>query len=273
MMTYVLAADGTPLMPTFNIKKVRRLLKTGKAIIAGHRPGFTIRLLYEVQPANQEVEVTVDAGSAHIGVSAKSKKHEYVHRQYDLLKDEKQKHDDCRQQRRMRRNRLRYRKPRFDNRKKEKGTLAPSLANKRDRHIDIVKSLTKVLPVSRIVVEVGSFDTQYLEAIETGAPPPEGKDYQHGAMYEHDTRREAVFYRDNHTCQLCGKSAITEKNVILRMHHLGFWKNDHSDRMKNLIMLCTKCHSPKNHKKSGALYGWEPKVKNLSGAAFMNAVR
>ena len=46
MLTYVLAADGSPLMPTYNIKKVRRMLKDGRAVIAGHKPGFTIRLTY-----------------------------------------------------------------------------------------------------------------------------------------------------------------------------------------------------------------------------------
>ena len=46
MLTYVLAADGSPLMPTYNIKKVRRMLKDGRAVIAGHKPGFTIQLIY-----------------------------------------------------------------------------------------------------------------------------------------------------------------------------------------------------------------------------------
>ena len=46
MLTYVLAADGSPLMPTYNIKKVRHMLKDGRAVIAGHKPGFTIQLTY-----------------------------------------------------------------------------------------------------------------------------------------------------------------------------------------------------------------------------------
>ena len=29
MLTYVLSADGSPLMPTYNIKKVRQMLKKG----------------------------------------------------------------------------------------------------------------------------------------------------------------------------------------------------------------------------------------------------
>ena len=37
MLTYVLAADGSPLMPAYNIKKVRQMLKSGRAVIAGHK--------------------------------------------------------------------------------------------------------------------------------------------------------------------------------------------------------------------------------------------
>ena len=37
MLTYVLAADGSPLMPTYNIKKVRQMRKSGRAVIAGHK--------------------------------------------------------------------------------------------------------------------------------------------------------------------------------------------------------------------------------------------
>ena len=273
MLTYVLAEDGSQLMPTFNIKKVRKLLKSGRAVIAGHKPGLTIQLLYPVERNPQEIEACVDAGSRHIGLSIKSEKHEYVHCQYDLLDDEKERHDECRKYRRTRRNRKRYRKPRFDNRKRDKGWLAPSIENKMMRHADLIDLYRKVLPITSITVEVASFDTQLLEALESGKPLPEETDYQHGPMYGHDTRREAVFYRDQYTCKLCGKSPFANKGIILRMHHIGYWKDDHSDRMANLATLCTRCHSPRNHKKGGKLYGWEPEIRPLTGAAFMNTVR
>lgn len=96
MLTYVLAADGSPLMPTYNIKKVRQMLKGGRAVIAGHKPGFTIRLTYALPdqktPHTQKVELCEDTGYQHIGVSVKSAKHEFVHLQVDTLADEKQHH-------------------------------------------------------------------------------------------------------------------------------------------------------------------------------------
>lgn len=43
--------------------------------------------------------------------------------------------------------------------------------------------------------------------------------------------------------------------------------------MDNLLTVCKKCHTPKNHKPGGKLYGLKPKLKALKGAAFMNAIR
>lgn len=276
MLTYVLASDGSPLMPTYNIRKVRRMLKDGRAAITGHKPGLTIRLTYPLKeqeaPHTQRVEVSEDTGQRHIGVSVKSEKHEYAHEQYDMLKDEKQRHDDRRKYRRQRRSRLRYRAPRSDNRtaSKKKGWLAPSLDNVMRRHADIISMYAEVLPVTDVWLEMGSFDTQMMEAAEKGEVLPEGKDYQKGKRYRISTLREAVFYRDGYRCRLCGK-----EGKILRVHHVGYWKDppDHTDRMSGLVSICTDCHTAANHKKGGKLWGWEPEIRPLSGAAFMNTVR
>ena len=279
MLTYVLAADGSPLMPTYNISKVRRMLKDGRAVIAGHKPGFTIRLTYALPdqktPHTQKIELCEDTGYQHIGVSVKSKKHEYVHLQVDTLADEKNHHDAQRRYRRNRRNRLRYRAPRFDNRthSKKPGWIAPSLQHKADIHVRLVSTFQNVLPICDVYLEVGTFDTQVLEAKEKGLPIPEGSDYQHGTRYGIATLREAVFYRDGYKCQCCGKGI--KDGRILRVHHIGYWKtpSDHTDRMGNLITVCTKCHTAANHKKGGKLFGWKPKMMPLTGAAFMNTVR
>jgi len=127
-----------------------------------------------------------------------------------------------------------------------------------------------VCPIKSVTIETASFDTQLLEAMETGEKIPEGTDYQHGPRYLTETLRDAVFFRDKHTCLICGKN-----DAILRVHHIGYWKtpSDHTDRMGNLITVCTKCHTAANHKKGGKLFGWKPKIKPLTGAAFMNTVR
>ena len=267
MPVFTMEKHGRPGMPTFNVKKVRRLLKSGKAKVFCYRP-FTVRLLYADSLDTQPVELCIDAGDRHIGVSVKSEKHEFVHAQYDPLPDEKVRHDDRRQYRRARRSRKRYRRPRFDNRRRREGWLAPSVEHKKDLHVSIALMYRKVCPLTSITVETASFDTQALEAIEKGLPLPEGKSYQQGPRYRLNTLRDAVFFRDGHKCQLCGS---TDKP--LRVHHLGYWKGDHTDRMSGLVTLCTDCHTPANHKKGGPLYGWEPEVRHMRGAAFMNSVR
>ena len=39
------------------------------------------------------------------------------------------------------------------------------------------------------------------------------------------------------------------------------------------MTVCTKCHTAKNHKKGGKLFGLEPKLGSMVAEAFMNAVR
>ena len=271
MPTYVIAKDGTRLMPTFNIKKVRNLLKTKKAIIYCYEP-FTIQLCYDSTKNTQPIEFTEDTGYANIGLSLKSAKHEYVNEEYVLPTMEVENHKTCSKLRRTRRNRLRYKAKRFDNRKIPKKWLAPSLRHKKELHIQIFKKYLKVVPITTVYLEVGQFDTQILTAIESGNKLPQGIEYQHGETYGYDTLREAVFSRDNYKCICCGKSAITDK-VILNMHHLGFKKGDRTNRLNNLATVCSKCHTAKNHQPGGKLYDLNPKLNNFKGAAYMNSVK
>lgn len=92
MVTFTVDKYGKPGMPTFNIRKVRKLLKSRKAEIFCYHP-FTIKLLYADKMDIQPVEICLDTGDKHIGVSVKSEKHEFVHAQYDPLPDEKKRHD------------------------------------------------------------------------------------------------------------------------------------------------------------------------------------
>ena len=151
----VLSNSGERLMPTFRLGKVRRLLKDRKAKIVKHHP-FTIQLLYDSKTNTQPIEICEDVGYNYIGISVKSESHEYVSAQYDTLQDEKEHHDDCRMHRRTRRNRFRYRKPRFDNRKRGEGWLAPSLKHKKELNVNIVKMYCAVMPITHATVEVGS---------------------------------------------------------------------------------------------------------------------
>ena len=251
-------------MPTKRHGKVRRLLKQHLAKVVKTKP-FTIQLLYETTSYTQNITLGIDSGYNYIGFSAVTEKEELICGEVKLRDDISEVLKERRMYRRIRRNRLRYRKRRFDNRisTKKEGWLAPSIKHKLDSHVRFVDYLKKILPITNIVVEVANFDTHKLKN-----PDVAGEGYQQGEQQDFWNVREYVLYRDNYTCQLCGK-----KNTILEVHHIGYWKEDRTDRPGNLITLCTKCHSPSNHKAGGKLYGMEPVQKPLKGATFMSTIR
>lgn len=271
-MVAVLASNGTLLMPTSNYK-ARKLLKSGRAVKEKFKPVFTIRLLDREDGGIQPIEYTSDTGVIHVGISIKSQKHEYVSEQRDLLADETERHDTRRKYRRQRRSRLRYRKVRFHNRRasKKPGWLPLSLSNRVKQQIRIFRQYTEVLPITSAVFEMGKFDTQLLQAIESGTELPKGTDYQRGPRYQTETLRQAVFLRDGHQCIFCGRGI--KEHAKLHVHHLGCRKGDHTNRMSNLATACEKCHTPRNHKPGGVLYEAKPKLRSFKGAAFMTAVR
>lgn len=270
-MVAVLSSIGTKLMPTSNYR-ARKLLKKERAKIYKYRP-FTIQLLDREEGYTQPIEYKCDTGYQHIGISICSQKHEYVNLQVDMLKDETERHNDQRKYRRTRRNRLRHRAPRFKNRvsSKKKGWLAPSVRHKKEIHIQWFKKYYEVMPITDATFEVGEFDTQLLKALQTGSPIPTGNMYQQGPRYKISTLRNAIFTRDNYTCCICGNGI--PQNTILCVHHIGYWCGDRTDRLDNLLTVCTKCHVPANHQPGGILYGLKPKLKNFKGATFMTIIR
>lgn len=269
----VVGNTGKPLMPT-SPYRARALVNKGRAIVYCRNP-YTIQMLDRETGDTQPIELKMDTGYQHIGLSICTEKKELVSAQFDLLTDETERHNDCRKYRSSRRNRkTRYRKPRFNNRKGliAKDGFAPSIRNKRDRHIDILERYARVMPITEAYIEMGQFDTQVLKAMAEGKPLPEGTDYQRGEQYGSQTLREAVFTRDGFKCIICGRSPFKDK-ARLREHHIGYWKGDRTNRPGNLGTVCEKCHTPKNHQPGGKLYGLEPKLPPLKEATFMTAVR
>ena len=119
-MVYVLGCNGKPLMPTKRYGKVRRILKDGRAKVVKAKP-FTIKLTYETTNYTQPVTLGLDAGYKTVGFSAATKDQELIVGEYELLTGQVERNKERLQYRRMRRNRLRHRKPRFNNRRKPKG--------------------------------------------------------------------------------------------------------------------------------------------------------
>lgn len=269
MSVAVISKAGKTLMPTSEYR-ARRLLKSGRAEKHSYRP-FAIRLTEREDGDVQLVELCMDTGYEHIGVSVKSGKHEYLALQTDTLKDETSRHKKRAMYRRQRRNRMRYRAPRFNNRKVRENWIAPSLEHRKNIHLDMINRTCRVMPVTDITLEMGNFDTQLLKALEEGKPVPKGKDYQQGERYKIATLREAVFSRDGYTCQCCKKSV--KDGVILRVHHVRYRSQGGSDKMSNLVTVCNECHTSPNHKPGGKLWGWKPKLSSFKGATYMTTIR
>ena len=126
--------------------------------------------------------------------------------------------------RRSRRNRLRYRKSRFDNRRRKSGWIPPSVKVKRDNIVRIVKELTKDFPPSKIVYEENSFDIKKLMF-----PDIEGKEYQMNLWY-------ALLYRAGNKCEVCVKEGK------LKMHHIVPLSDGGTNQVTNILIVDKKCH-------------------------------
>lgn len=249
-------------MPTTRHGKVRRLLKTKQAVVVNLCP-FTIRLTYISDSYKQEITLGIDAGTKHVGLSATTKSKELYASEVTLRSDMVDLLSTRRELRRTRRSRLRYRKPRFDNRIKSKreGWLAPSVQNKIDDHIRVIQNVYSILPITRLVIEVAQFDTQKIKD-----PDIEGKLYQEGEQLGFWNVREYVLYRDGHKCCHCkGKS----KNKVLNVHHIESRKTG-GDSPSNLITLCETCHDD-YHK--GKIDLKIRRGKSLRDAAVMGIMR
>ncbi len=232
-MVYVLSKTGQPIMPTENYAKVRLLLKSRKATVVRRTP-FTIRLTGTSKTFVQEITLGVDAGSKHIGLSATKSKKVLLEADVELRTDIVDNISTRRELRRGRRFRkTRYRKPRFDNRSRKDGWLALSVQQKVDCHLTVVRKVHEILPISKIVAEVASFDIQKIKN-----PDISGKEYQEGEQLDFWNVREYVLFRDGHECQCChGKS----KDKILNVHHIESRKTG-GNAPNNLITLCETCH-------------------------------
>lgn len=262
-MVYVINQQSNPLMPTTRYGKVRRMLSDGRARVVKRTP-FTIQLLHESELYKQAVTLGVDAGSKHIGLSAITGKKELYSGEVTLRSDIVKLIASRSEARRTRRNRLRYRAPRFDNRisSKKDGWLAPSIRQRVHSHLRVIENICWIVPVSNIVIETASFDMQKIKN-----PEISGTDYQQGAQLNFWNTREYVFFRDNHTCQCChGKS----KDEILNVHHIES-RQTGGDAPDNLITLCESCH--KGYHSGKIEFKANRRSKSLRDAAFMGIMR
>ena len=282
MKVFVVDKNNKPLMPT-HPAKARMLLKHGNAQIVKLEP-FVIKLNYAIENEQlQKIKVGIDDGAKEAGIAIVVEK--------DKRKDEvlfvgtlvltnniKDKMDARRGFRRVRRNRLKYRKPRFNNRVKtkcavcgknaqkghdvcrlHKGTkwydkyhksywLPPSIKAKKDYIIRTINQLNKWIPINQIIIETGRFDIQKLIN-----PNISGEDYQKGPRYEKDSLKAALIaeygkkIKDNIKiiafCCYCGK-----EDVPLEVEHIIPRGKGGTNAWHNLTLACKSCNDFKGNR-------------------------
>ena len=262
---YVLNMRGFPLMPT-TPQKARQLLRDEKARVVERLP-FTIQLQYATGETKQDIALGVDAGYSSVGFSAITNKKELISGELELRKDVSRNITQKRQYRQTRRNRLRFRKPRFSNRvsSKKKGWFAPSIQHKLDSHKKLIEKIEKRLPITRKIVEVATFDAHKMKN-----PEVSGVEYQQGKLKGFEVR-EYLLEKWKRKCAYCGK-----KDVKLEIEHIIPKSRGGSNRVDNLTISCRKCNVKKGNQ-TAEEFGF-PKIEKLAkqflkSTPFMNVVR
>lgn len=237
-MSHVLIVDANrkPLNPVH--PGYARLLLTQKKAAVLRRFPFTIILREVVEAPPQPLRVKLDPGSKTTGLAiindatgqvvfAAEIKHRGAAIKHSL--------DQRRAVRRGRRQRkTRYRKPRFANRKRKAGWIAPSLESRVANILTWVKRLMGVCPIEALSVELVKFDFQQMEN-----PAISAVEYQQGTLFGYEVR-EYLLEKWKRTCTYCDV-----QNVPLQVEHILAKANGGTDRISNLCLACDSCNKAK----------------------------
>jgi 5-methylcytosine-specific restriction endonuclease McrA len=236
-LVFVLDTNKNVLDPC-HPARARELLRKGKAAVFRRYP-FTIILKREVPDAQpKECQVKIDPGSKTTGIAVVQEDRviwgaELEHRG-GLIK---KKLESRRASRRLRRNRMRYRQPRFLNRTKPKGWIAPSLQHRVQTTTTWVNRLSKFCNVGELVQELVRFDMQKMQN-----PEVSGVEYQQGELAGYEVR-EYLLEKWGRKCAYCGV-----ENVPLQIEHIHPKSKGGSNRVSNLTLACQKCNQKKGNR-------------------------
>ena len=243
----------------------RRLLKHGQAAILKRYP-FTIILKRAIPVENlttKDYQLCVDPGSKVTGLAIVDEDRNIVfaaeleHRGAAIKKGLMTR-AGFRRGRRTRN--LRYREPRWQNRKRAvpifengewemrrvkadenlkgygdgKGWIAPSLMSRVFNLHTWVNRLLKIYPINSIALELVKFDTQLLEN-----PNIKGVEYQQGTLQGYEVR-EYLLEKHKRKCAYCGKS-----DVKFEVEHIIPKALGGSNRVGNLTLACHSCNTKK----------------------------
>src|ERR687885_145413 len=231
---FVLDTNRKPLTPC-KPSVARKLLNASKAKVFRLYP-FTIILNKEVTDNPEPLTLKIDPGSKVTGLAILSGSKllwvaELTHRGHTI----KAALESRRSLRHSRRNRhTRYRKPRFLNRTRTKGWLAPSLQHRVETTLTWVNRLSRFTPIQFIFQELVRFDLQQLEKPEIC-----GVEYQQGELVGYEVR-EYLLNKWDRKCTYCNA-----ENVPLQIEHIQPKAKGGTNRVSNLCLACEPCNLKK----------------------------
>ena len=273
MFVFVLDKNKKPLDPT-HPARARRLLRSGRASVFKRYP-FTI-ILHDIQVEDStvsECRLKVDPGAKTTGLAILQGNvvvwaAELTHKGF-VIRDAL---TTRRQVRRSRRNRkTRYRATRFNNRRKPKGWLAPSLMSRVENILTWVRRLSKICPITAISQELVRFDTQKMHNAEIS-----GVEYQQGELAGYEVR-EYLLSKFGRKCAYCGAT-----QTRLEIDHVQARSRGGSNRVSNLAIACEPCNQAKGNQDVRDFLSDKPDVlrrvlsqvkKPLTDMAAVNATR
>jgi 5-methylcytosine-specific restriction endonuclease McrA len=166
---------------------------------------------------------------------------------------------------------LRHRAPRFSNRTKPRGWLAPSLQHRVNTCMTWVARLRRWAPVTALSSELVRFDMQLMQNAEIS-----GVEYQQGALAGYEVR-EYLLEKWDRTCAYCNA-----KDTPLQVEHVHPKALGGSNRVSNLTLACEPCNRKKGARDVKEFLGKDPvrlaKIlaqakRPLKDAAAVNATR
>lgn len=233
---FLIDANKTPMNP-IHPSHAKKLLETNKAAIFRRYP-FTLIMKRVVENiVAYPLTLKLDPGSKLTGFALVNNRDEVIwgmelqHRGL-AISDALQTRSAVRRGRRSRH--TRYRQPRFVNRTREKGWLAPSLRHRVLTTETWVKRLCKFAPISVIVQELVRFDLQQMEN-----PEISGIEYQQGALQAYEIK-EYLLNKWDRKCTYCGA-----ENIPLQVEHISPKAKGGTNRISNLCLACEKCNQNK----------------------------
>ena len=269
VVAYVLAKDGSALMPMHSYGRVRKLLKSNRAVVKSRVP-YVIQLTYEISgPIYRDAILGIDPGRTNAGFCTTDIEGDVLHaanvltrnKEIPDLMQKRAMHRDAsragerkRRQRRAIKNNTCFKegterqrilpkceKPitvkhitnteaRFCNRKREEGWLTPTANQCLQTILNEVRQIKRILPITKVAIELNKFDFAKMEN-----PDIKAWEYGKGKLYGYNSVEEAVYDRQNGRCIFCDKHIEHYHHAIPK--HLGG-----SEFVDNRAGVCAEHH-------------------------------